>query len=263
MNVIAIEAEGTPLDNLEHAIRMAEPRAKIRLFRDAESALEWPNVDRTDIAFMNIDLPGINGIDAARLLQERNAHVNIIFTADKAAYMKDAFDIHASGFILKPVDKEKVRHELDCLRYPPDMLNICAKLQVRCFGNFEVFADGKPLVSLSGRALELFAYLVDRRGARCSVGEIEAVLWDSPGNSTSRQSYLRELMGELARCFAETGYPDVIMRQYGYVGLNTTCISCDYWDYLDNTQGEPRVFHGEYMEQYSWAEPTRAVLLGL
>ena len=262
MNVIAIEDEALLLDALDLAIRTAEPLATVTRFRDAEDALEAPDAAQADVAFIDVDLPGMNGIDAAKLLEERNPNLNIVFVTGHSTYMKDALDMHASGFISKPVSAEKVRDELDHLRHPVSTdPNAGRKIQVRCFGNFEILVDGEILNCKSRLAIELFAYLIDRRGSRCSVGEIEAVLWEGKPRTPSRQSHLRNLVSEISRSLEAAGFPNMLVRQYGAIGLDASRIECDYWDYLNRKPGCENSFRGEYMTQYSWAERTLGNLI--
>ncbi|MCR5774434.1 MAG: hypothetical protein K6G42_05060, partial [Lachnospiraceae bacterium] len=60
----------------------------------------------------------------------------------------------------------------------------------------------------------------------------------------------------------ENGCEECITRGRGEMGIIKSGIECDYYDYLDNKdmQGAGRLFKGEYMSQYSWAEYTLAGL---
>ena len=49
------------------------------------------------------------------------------------------------------------------------------RLRVQCFGNFEVFFGGLPLKFARSKTKELFAYLVNRRGAVCTVRELSLI----------------------------------------------------------------------------------------
>lgn len=50
-------------------------------------------------------------------------------------------EVHASGYISKPVNEEKIKAEIDELGNVIE-LESTKKLQVKCFGNFEIFHDG-------------------------------------------------------------------------------------------------------------------------
>ena len=283
VKIIAIEDEKLLLDALGYAIEKAEPEADVTLFRDAESTMAFPGVERADVAFIDVKLPQVNGVELARMLTDRNPRMNIVFVTGYDGYMKDAFDMHASGYIAKPVSADKVRYELDHLRHPVGQTTAdgtegapastgapvasdgddAPRLYAQCFGNFEAYVEGTPLTCKNARGMELLAYLVDRRGVRCSVRELEEVLWSNRPRTQSRKSNLRNVVADLAFSLREAGCEDVLLRQYGSVGLNTHRVSSDYWDYLDGKPGARRAFHGEYMTQFSWAERTLGNLMGL
>lgn len=71
---------------------------------------------------------------------------NIIFVTNHAQYALEAFRIHASGYLLKPVSTQNIRSELQHLRIPLHEKISSEKLIIRTFGSFEVFdAEHKPL----------------------------------------------------------------------------------------------------------------------
>ena len=56
----------------------------------------------------------------------------------------------------------------------------------------------------------------------------------------------------------KAGIEDLLVGGYNKKGIDITKIQCDYYDYIKS--GTPKFF-GEYMNQYSWAEETCAMLL--
>ena len=146
-----------------------------------------------DIAFLDIDMPVMNGIQLAKKLKIANPQINIIFVTAYDGYTLEAHKMHASGYITKPVNETLVRNEIDGLRYPIALPEKEGDLlEVKCFGNFEVFKDGEPLHFARSKSKELFAYLIDREGAAVSLNELNAVLWDE-----DKSSYLRNLIVNL------------------------------------------------------------------
>lgn len=167
--------------------------------------------------------------------------------------MRDAFEMHASGYVMKPVTPAKLRKELDNLRYPVQSVS---KMRVRfqTFGNFEVFIDGQPVKFKYDLTKEMLAYLVDRNGALCTNGEIMAVLWGDKRSS----SYLRSLIKDMKDTFENAGCGNVIVRQRGKTGIVRENVDCDYYDWLDGKILAVNLYHGEYMAQYGWSEITNA-----
>lgn len=57
-----------------------------------------------DLVFMDIQMPGINGMDAARLLRERDEKVQIVFVTSLEAYAINGYEVGAVDFIVKPFE---------------------------------------------------------------------------------------------------------------------------------------------------------------
>ncbi len=128
------------------------------------------------------------------------------------------------------------------------------KLQVRCFGTFEVLWKGRPLLFSRSRTKELFAYLVDREGSWCTGGEIISDLWEE-GNA-DKKKYLRVLGSDLTSILKEIGMENILLRMRDQWAVNTELLDCDYYRMLKGDMDAVNSYHGEYMKQYSWAELT-------
>ena len=115
---------------------------------------------RPDLIWLDIEMPGTKGLEMASEIKAVLPDTNIVFVTGYSEYALDAFGMHVSGFILKPVSKEKLADEIANLRKPvrshdgDDVL-----LKIQCFGNFEAF--GKNGIVKFSRSLskEAFAYL--------------------------------------------------------------------------------------------------------
>lgn len=56
-----------------------------------------------DLVFMDIDMPAMNGMDTARALRERDAHVLLIFVTALARFALNGYEVDAFDFIVKPL----------------------------------------------------------------------------------------------------------------------------------------------------------------
>ena len=128
------------------------------------------------------------------------------------------------------------------------------RLRVQCFGNFELFFGGLPLKFARSKTKELFAYLVNRRGAVCTVRELAAVLWEDQPDSTALQSHLRQLVKDLTDTMAAAGVTGVLAKGRGWLAVLPEAFSCDYYDFIQGDVQMVNAYMGEYMAQYSWAE---------
>ncbi len=255
MKIIAVDDERLALENLVSAVKKYDKNADITPFRDPKAALAHIEKEPCDVAFLDVQMFGMTGVELGQKIKEIAPSVNIIFTTGYSEYMKDAFEMHASGYLLKPVTVEKVRKELENLRMP--LAKKKSRVKFQCFGNFEAFIDGDILKFKYLKTKELLAYLVDRRGAGCSSGEIMSILWEDEDHD----SYLRNIRKDLVDVFNEKGCGDVIVNNWGKISIKADAVECDYYNYLRDKSSEN--YHGEYMVQYSWAEMTNAYLYNL
>lgn len=222
---------------------------------DSTGLLGTIEENRPDIAWLDIEMPGMNGLEMAAKIKQLSPDTNIVFVTGFPEYAVDAFGMHVSGYVLKPANEAKLRDEINNLRYPVPKKEEDL-LKVHCFGNFEVFSS-EGIVKFS-RALskEAFAYLVDRRGAGCTVGEICSVLWEDRQADKKLKSQCRVIMAALKKDLENVGAGDVLVKNWNTWGIDTNKISCDYYDFLKRDSGAVNSFRGEYMAQYSWAEMT-------
>ena len=247
MKILLVDDEQLQLIRLENTVKKVLPDAEILSFTNPKKAYEDTIDMKLDIAFLDIEMPLINGIYLAKKLKKNNPLINVIFVTAYDKYALDAYNIHASGYVVKPVKVEKVKKELDALRYEVE-LKPTKLLQVKCFGSFEVFKDGKPLKFHRQKSKELFAYLVDREGSSANINELNAVLWEE-----DHKSYLRNLIVDIQDTLKEAGIEDVFIKRYSECFIDPTKIDCDAYEYKKGNPDAIRMYRGEYMIQYSWA----------
>lgn len=259
MNIIALDDEALALEGLQDTIRQAAPGSNVYGFQSAEQALAFAEKCVPDVVFLDIEMRGMSGIEAATKLLDRYPGVNIIFTTGYTEYMGEAFRLHASGYITKPITLAKVRTELTNLRHPSEQIP-ATRVTIRTFGSFQFFVDLKPVTFGYGKTRELLAFLVDHAGALCTSGAIMDALWEDSEGTIRHSSYLRNLRSDLKKVLSEYGISEILIQRRGLLGIDPTLVSCDYFDYMDGRLPAD-AFDGEYMSQYSWAEWRLAELI--
>jgi two-component SAPR family response regulator len=129
-------------------------------------------------------------------------------------------------------------------------------LRVQTFGNFEVFWGAQPIHFERSKTRELFAYLIDRRGAGSTMGELISVLWEGRPDTPGLRSQLRSLITDLRSTLRDLGAEVVIIKGRDYIAVDPARVDCDYYRYLAGEKAVRSAFRGEYMSNYSWAEIT-------
>lgn len=259
MIFLAVDDEVLALEALVRTVKEAVPGAQVMGFQRPAEALQFAKENACSIAFLDIRMRGMTGLELARRLKEVDNTINIVFVTGYCEYSMDAFRLHASDYLLKPIDINQVKTALAHLRNPVE-LPPQKRVQIKCFGNFEVTVEGEPLVFTRKKTKELLAYLTDRMGASCSMGELTAVLWEDKPDSLSQRSNLRNLISDLKNALSKAGAEDVILKQRNSISLNPDAVDCDYYDFLRCDPMAVNRYRGEYMLQYSWAEMTTGSL---
>lgn len=256
MKILIVDDERIALEELNDTVREVEENAEIDCFDNYESALFEARIKKYGVAFLDIAMPGCNGLELSKKLKDINPDTNIIFVTGYSHHAVSAFKLNASGYIMKPASDEDVRNALDNLRIPIKFDE--ELLRVRCFGNFEAFKKNQPIKFKRAKTKELFAYLVNLKGASANTNELCAVLF--PEDTASSKSNLRNLVADLKWGLRACDSDNVFISSRNSFSIDPDKIDCDFYRFLDGDVAAINSYHGEYMSQYDWAEMTNAML---
>ena len=117
-NVILVDDERIILSGEVPVVRRVLPGAEVTGFSRPNDAIAYAEKNRVSLAFLDIEMGKISGLDVCRRLLEINPRTNVIFLTSFMEYSYDAWDTGACGFILKPVTPDAVRAQISRLRYP-------------------------------------------------------------------------------------------------------------------------------------------------
>ena len=260
MHILATDDEQSALNILMGAIQEAVPRATVHGFRSPMEAIEFMKETKCEVAFLDIQMREMSGIVLARKLKEIYPKVNIVFVTGYSQYANEAFSLHASGYVYKPVTAEKIVIEMENLRNPVKWKD--TGIYVNTFGNFDLMVHGEIVAFGREKAKEMLAYLVDKQGKSATRKELAAVLFEREDYSRTTQNYLSKIIKELICVLERVGAENILKRGVNSYSVDTEAFFCDLYDYEKEnaTPDELNLFQGEYMKQYSWAEVTLARL---
>lgn len=87
---------------------------RISEFSSAEAFLfAWEDHQDVDIFLLDIEMPGMNGVELARQIRQRNAQAQIVFITGYSEYMAIGYDVEALHYLVKPIESEKLYAVLD------------------------------------------------------------------------------------------------------------------------------------------------------
>jgi two-component SAPR family response regulator len=254
MKAIAVDDEIYMLETLLEAVSASSDIEAAEAFSTCSAALAYAAEHPIDIAFLDINMRGIGGLGLAEKLAELQPRCKIIFCTGYEEYAVSAFQLHASGYLMKPITAEAVQREIDHIKGIKTTEKL---LTIQCFGNFEVLYNGEILPFKRKKAKELLAVLIDRNGAGMTAKQISAILFPDDTDDAKNAAYLRQLVLDLKNSLKTIRAEGILQHDTPYYRIDPNLVRCDYLSFLET--GSPQ-FHGEYMTQYAWAEETCAML---
>ena len=217
-----------------------------RFFKDDESAImKYVVSEMPEAAFLDINMPGINGIELASKLIEARPSIKIVFTTGLNVSEKDLPpDIAGNtvGFIYKPYDSDKVHYFLS------EIAHKVRKMNVKTFGSFDCFIDDRIVRFSSAKSKELFALLIAYNGKALTMNDAISQIWPDTGVDKSKILY-RDAVWRLRKTLSELHFECVNFKRACMV-LNKDNIVCDMWDYVS---GKSSDYSGEFMKNYDWS----------
>lgn len=116
MDIAVVDDEKAIREHICGLVEEQQPESRIETYATGEELLA--SGKRFDIVFLDIQMEGMNGIEAARNLREKNANLGVedtvlVFITGIKDYVFDAFDLYAFQYLLKPIDEGKFAEVLE------------------------------------------------------------------------------------------------------------------------------------------------------
>ena len=259
MNAICVDDEAQFLRHVVDSCRKIRLLKSVRGFTRPGEALDWVQKNPADLAILDINMPDMTGLELARRLREMNPGMAIIFLTAFSQYALDAYEVHPTSYLLKPVDQGRLTREIEYAlfgreaRKPPH-------IAVQTFGHFEILVDGQTLAFRRSKSKELLAYLVDRRGAGVTRQDAFAALWEDRVYDASMQKQMDVIIRSLRDTLKSSGIGELFELKNRNLRILPELVDCDLYRFLAGDQEAVNAYFGEYMSQYTWASSTEARL---
>jgi two-component system LytT family response regulator len=200
--------------------KMIEETGQIKVvaqFIDYRKVLEQIGDIKPDVVFMDIEMPGMNGLELAECLSVMDKDLQIVFVTAYRQYAIEAFRVNAIDYLLKPIDPYEINRVVNKLREStkinaPFSIDLEAvtnnQYMIRCLGEFEVYGnESKRMVHwLTSKVEELFAYFLVNQKKCINKCEICDALWPDADPDKSLTS-LYTSVHRLRKTFEVEGVP--------------------------------------------------------
>lgn len=178
IRAIIVDDEKPTLNRLKRQINDSEVAEVVKTFSKSIEVLEFLKDNPIDVAFLDIEMPGINGLELASRINDIQPLVNIVFITAYNQYAVEAFRLNAIDYLLKPVTNELLKESLMRVvsQLKPQISN--ERLTINCFGKFSVFAGNEKINFRTEKTKELLAFLITQNGTFVSRETILDSMWE-------------------------------------------------------------------------------------
>ena len=133
-------------------------------------------------------------------------------------------------------------------------------LEAKTFGNFTILHEGKAIKFSRSKTTEFVAYLICKNGSSVNTRELLCTLYGEHADSARYGSSLRSLVSDAKKTFSDLEIQNFFSAEYNNFRINPEAVKCDYYDFLSGDLAAKKLYAGQFMNQYSWAEDTAAFL---
>lgn len=257
MNILYVDDEKPAIHNFQLTTAEFPEIKSLHTFQRGEDALDYIRSHAVDVAFLDIEMPGLHGIALAKAIKQQNENIRIVFVTAYSQYALDAWRVDASGYLLKPYTAADIRRALAKCAYRPLPSH---RVVIRTIPTLSITVNGLPLHISSGKAREMLALLIDHGERGFTAGEGIAYLWPDRKNDSGTQSLLRMTFKRLSAILEEAGAGHILGSEGSRRFLKTDEVDCDLYRILAGDRQAARHYSGEYLREYEWAEERNAQL---
>ncbi len=289
MRLICVDDEPLVLDYTMSLCRELDYDPDVVGFESGKEALSYLEDNECDIAILDINMPDMDGLILAAKIKTISPETTIIFLTGYSQYALEAYKLHVSGYLLKPVNKKSLEEEVEYAlstrarlisaygyaqvegRGPKKNNEMTSStiesegsgkkphIRIHTFGEFDVYVDGHPVNFARAKSKELLAHLVDRQGG-VSRAEIFATLWEDGVYDRPAQKQLDVIIRSLRDTLNEYGIPEILELERGVLRVVPETFECDLYRFMDGDIDTINAYRGEYLSEYSWASLTEAYM---
>lgn len=234
LKVVLLDDERPSLNVLSQFIGAREDVQIVGTYTDPSELLKDVDRLRPDLAFLDIEMPEMNGLElAARMLKIRE-DIELVFVTAYRQYALEAFRVSAVDYLLKPVEPELLHRTLDRVQKRKGKAVTATAVpkagpRIVCFGGFEIYKEdqAEPVRFPTVKAEELFAYLLVNRNTTVSKWTLCDRLWPEVPSADKVEHKLHVTMHRMKKTLRENGIGVHISSQRGFYRMECD-ETCDY-----------------------------------
>ncbi|WP_418791915.1 response regulator [Phosphitispora sp. TUW77] len=272
IRAIIVEDERPSADKMEKLLKDTEIVEIKGKFTNPVLALEFIKKVKIDAAFLDIEMPELDGFQLSNHLQNLQSWASVVFVTAYNEYAVEAFRVNALDYLMKPVDKDRLQETLHRIIQEKDIQIVSSQAQVSCFGRFKVSIGSSEVKFRTCKAAELLACLIDCRGREVGRNEIIDRLWPEYDGDRA-VAHFNTTLHYVRKALLRNGVEAPIEYLRGSYRLDATAINCDAYKFMSLASASESIngltisqyeetaalYTGDYFgdNEYGWAERNR------
>lgn len=177
MRTILVDDEAPLLRELKGLLSCYPDLELMGSYNDPLQALAELEVTRPELAFLDIEMRTLGGIELAERMFMKNPEMDVLFVTAYNQYAVEAFEVSAIDYILKPVRPERLEKAMERIRRKRGPKQEDKALQIRFFGKFALYQGSEAIKWSRGKPRELLAYFLASEGTWIDKFKICDDLW--------------------------------------------------------------------------------------
>ncbi len=180
MRAIIVDDEQLLIGELKELLEEYSDIKVTGMYSNPLQALEEINVSTPDVAFLDINMVEMDGVELAEALIQKIPDIEILFVTAYNQYATEAFDINAVDYMLKPIRPERLQRALNRLEKRIGLKNITEQsLKIQFFNKFGINYGDQEVKWSRAKQRELLAYLLQYKGIWMDKYRICDDIWSS------------------------------------------------------------------------------------
>lgn len=272
IRIAAVDDEMHALERFERMVLEVKEFELCGLFESGEQLLAYLKEHPLDAVFLDIEMPGVNGLQLSEQVLDLNENIDIIFVTAFNQYAVEAFELQAMDYIMKPLTEERLGKTVKRLLKSKSTAEEPGKPFIQCFGDFEVFLKGEAISWKNSKAKEILAFLVHKEGVPLNWEKIADAVWPDY-DAEKAQTNFHANTYLLRKRLAEAGISQILENKRGNYRVVIDKFNCDLYQLEEIVKGNKikreedlllleKLSQKGYMEVsgYNWAYPRAAEL---
>ncbi|HEX7713280.1 MAG TPA: response regulator [Bacillota bacterium] len=275
IKAIILDDEQPSVAKLERLLLESGLVEIVAKFTSPLAALEFIETNTIDAAFLDIEMPDMDGIELATRIIDLQEWIAVVFVTAYNQYAVEAFRLNALDYLMKPVTAERLQETLNRIAAVRELRVKPATVRVQCFGKFTVTSGVSEVKFRTEKAQELLAFLIDRSGEFAHRSEICDSLWEEYDGDRALIHFNTTLY-YVKKALREQGVTVPIQHDRNSYRFDAAGFDCDYCRFREFAARSGNVnrsnlmeyeeiaglYNGDYLSgmQFTWIERNRQML---